>query len=427
MLGSSAVASRRGLPRRLRTQAATLVREHPVATDAATAAVLGVAALVSMHADIQAFRSGDPSFRAPGTVAVVVAMLGITVPLAWRRRFPLTTLLVVVAAFLLARLVLHVDEASVTVLASSLAVYSAAAHGSPGRRSAVIGLALSAALAEVVREVYSAAGVGDPLVRWFFILYNAVFLALPWVLGASIAALRRREHQLAEQAHELRREREDNARRAVFEERVRIARELHDVVAHHVSVMGVQAGAARRVLQRHPEQAQQALSAIETASRQAVQELHRLLGFLRRDGESELLAPQPVLAQLPDLLHGAELGGLAVRYQVEGSTRALPPTLELSAYRVIQEALTNTRKHSDSASATVRLTYGAGALELEVLDDGPTRADQPEDGRGGNGQGLIGMRERAALHGGHVRVGPRPEGGFAVQATFPLVELPAAP
>jgi len=204
----------------------------------------------------------------------------------------------------------------------------------------------------------------------------------------------------------------------VFAERVRIARELHDVVAHHVSVMGVQAGAARRVMERQPEKAAEALSSIESSSRQALLELHRLLGFLRRAGEPDDLAPQPGLAQLADLVGPAGRGDLAVDLSIEGDPRPLSPTLEVSAYRIIQEALTNTRKHSGGVTATVRVRYGPETLEVEVLDDGKQRGEEEVGNEGG--LGLIGMRERVSLHGGHLRAGPRPDGGFAVLATFPL-------
>jgi signal transduction histidine kinase len=160
------------------------------------------------------------------------------------------------------------------------------------------------------------------------------------------------------------------------------------------------------------------LSSIEDSSRQAVVELHRLLGFLRRADQPDDRAPQPALAQLPELVAQAEQGGLTVELSVEGQPRALAPTLEVSAYRVIQEALTNALKHSGGTTATVRLGYRPTVLEIEVRDDGDGRAATPPNDLGGHG--LMGMRERAALHGGHLRAGAAPQGGFAVHATFPL-------
>jgi signal transduction histidine kinase len=258
-----------------------------------------------------------------------------------------------------------------------------------------------------------------PLTQGVVLAYNvAVVIGLPLLLGLTVRALRERQRQLVAQATELQREREENARRAVLEERVRIARELHDVVAHHVSVMGVQAGAARRVMQRQPDKAQEVLSAIEASSRQAVVELHRLLGFLRRANEPDELAPQPGLAQISELVTQAGQGGLAVEVVIEGHPRQLPRTLELSAYRVIQEALTNARKHSGGTAATVRLGYRPATLEVEVMDHGDGRQAQLKTHT--RGHGLVGMRERVALHGGHLRAGPRQEGGFAVHASFPV-------
>jgi signal transduction histidine kinase len=193
---------------------------------------------------------------------------------------------------------------------------------------------------------------------------------------------------------------------------VRIARELHDVVAHHVSMMGVQAGAARVVIDRDRDKAKAALSAIELSSRQAVAELHRLLGFLRQEGDRDDLAPQPGLGQLPRLAASMRDSDLAVEVHVEGERRALPPTVDVSAYRIVQEALTNTVKHSSASRADVKLRFWPDELELEIIDDG--RANGTPAAAAG-GLGLIGMRERAALHGGELSAGPAGDGGFAVR------------
>jgi signal transduction histidine kinase len=198
----------------------------------------------------------------------------------------------------------------------------------------------------------------------------------------------------------------------VFEERVRIARELHDVVAHHVSMMGVQAGAARVVIDRDRAKAKEALSAIELSSRQAVAELHRLLGFLRQAGDRDDLASRPGLSQLPRLAASMSDSDLAVEVSIEGETRSLPPTVDVSAYRIVQEALTNTLKHSAASRADVHLRYWPDELELEIVDDGrPNGGSSSASG----GLGLIGMRERAALHGGQLSAGPAAGGGFAVR------------
>ena len=221
----------------------------------------------------------------PGfTLAVVASMLGITLPLAWRRRYPFSVGVVVVVAFLLARIVVHVPEANVSLLAAWLMIYSVAAS----RSSDASGHPSLPCVSPPSWPSWSAScfspapSTAAPLARCFSLLYNVVVIALPWLLGAAIWSLRDRQRKLAEQTVELQAEREENARQAVFAERVRIARELHDVVAHHVSVIGVQAAGARRVMERQPARAAEALSSIEASSRQAVVELHRLLGFLRR-------------------------------------------------------------------------------------------------------------------------------------------------
>jgi len=396
-----------------------LVRRHPTAADAALAVALAVSALVSIETILDQVGT-DPSFHQPSMVAVVSSMLAVTVPLAGRRRFPFSVAAVVVVAFLGGRVVLEIPEASITLLAGSLAIYSAAVHGRPRFRTSVLTLCLGTVLAEVVRELFFTAPYRGltPVAKTFILAYNAVTLALPWLLGAAIRSLRQRHRELADKADELRREREDNARAAVFAERVRIARELHDVVAHHVSVMGIQAAGARAVMERQPDKAAQALSSIEASSRQAVAELHHLLGFLRAEGDADALAPQPGLDQLGDLVAEVSEAELTVDLAIDGDPRPLAPTLEVSAYRIIQEALTNTRKHSGATSATVRVSYRPASLEIEVLDNGPGEAEQPAASVAGHG--LIGMRERATLHGGHLRAGPRPDGGFAVHATFPL-------
>jgi signal transduction histidine kinase len=241
-------------------------------------------------------------------------------------------------------------------------------------------------------------------------------MAIAWFAGFTLRERAGQAEAAQERALRAEREREENARRAVFEERVRIARELHDVVAHHVSMMGVQAGAARMVVDRDPAKAKDALAAIEASSRQAVDELHRLLGFLRQAGDSDDLAPSPGVRQLPSLVAGMSDSDLAVEVGVEGDERPLPPTVDVSAYRIVQEALTNTLKHAEASRADVRLRYYPGELVVEIVDDG---RGATATAAGGSGLGLIGMRERAALHGGHLTAGPGPGGGFAVRVTLP--------
>jgi signal transduction histidine kinase len=401
------------------------LRRHPVAADLTVAVAVSCAALVSLFTTFELLQQ-DPSWEMPDRGPIVLSLITVTLPLGARRRSPLVVAAVVTAAFVAGRVLVNPGlpglaawEGIVTVWAVWVALYTAVAHG-PARRTTavVVGAVVVVLLAEVVREIvfYEGGAFDDlPLNQGFLLAYNVVTIAMPVALGVAVRGLRRRQVELRSQAVELRRQREENARRAVLDERVRIARELHDVVAHHVSVMGVQAGAARRVMPKQPDRAEEALASIESSSRQAVVELHRLLGFLRREGQQDGLAPQPDLSRLPELV--AEAGGdaLQVRLQIEGEPRPLPSTLELSAYRVIQEALTNTRKHAGATTSTVRVAYRPEELEIEVLDDGGGGAT-PVNG----GHGLIGMRERVGLHGGHLRAGSRPEGGFAVRATFPV-------
>ena len=415
----------------LRTRAGralAMLRRNPTATDAVVAVLLSVAALVSLNATFEILRQ-DPTFHAPAKPAIVLSLLAVTAPLAVRRRFPLLVAVMVTVAFVVGRVAVSPEirglpgwEAIVTTWACWLALYGAAAYGARTRATTLVLAGVAALLfGEVVRDLIfyeGGATAGLPLNEGFGLAYNAVFIILPMLLGAAVRSLRERGRELAAQATELQREREENARRAVLDERVRIARELHDVVAHHVSVMGIQAGAARRVMTLQPERAQEALTSIEASSRQAVDELHRLLGFLRREGQDDTLTPQPDLAQLPELIAQTTKGDLAVNLTVEGEPRPLPGTLELSAYRVIQEALTNTIKHSHATAATVRVAYSPSMLEIEVIDDGTGEADPALSSVGGHG--LVGMRERVRLHQGHLRIGPVPKGGFAVHAAFPL-------
>jgi signal transduction histidine kinase len=247
------------------------------------------------------------------------------------------------------------------------------------------------------------------------IFANLLIAGATWWFSDAVRIARERQVQLAARTLQLEKERELNARRAVLDERVRIARELHDVVAHHVSLMGVQAGAARRVLPRDPARAEEMLNAIEATSREAVTELQRLLGFLRRDGDDSL-APQPSLQHLHGLLTQMQEAGLPVALNLEGDARPLPPGVDLSAYRIVQEALTNTLKHAGPARAVVTLRYDTRALDIEVSDDG---ADPP-NGSPQGGNGMLGMRERVALLGGWLQAGPQPGAGFRVRAHLPL-------
>lgn len=220
---------------------------------------------------------------------------------------------------------------------------------------------------------------------------------------------------MAERTARLQREREANARRAVLDERVRIAREPRDVVADHVGLMDVPAGAARCVPPCRPEQAMAMLAAIETSSREAVRAMHRLLGFLRREPENDPLAPQPSVRRLDALIDEMRAAGLPDSLTIAGEARPLPPGVDLPAYRIVQEALTNTLKHAEPATATVTLRYGDPALEIEVIDDGVAAL-----AAAAGGVGPIGLRERGGRCGGRLRTGRHPGPGFVVRARLPL-------
>jgi len=390
------------------------IDRHPAITDAAIAVVICLLALLTLGLN------WERTQPLPGSVAVLLTILLIA-PLTWRRRFPLAVLALMTPLAILIRIV-DLPEAQWTTNALWLAAYSAGAYGNPRWRTPVRAAAFALLAGWIVYDLFAGDHAGIPGNRYLFwalaLLANAAVMIWIWWFGDVMYVRRQRETELAERTRQLDRERETNARRAVLDERVRIARELHDVVAHHVSLMGVQAGAARRVLATRPEQAEAALTAIETASRQAVQELHRLLGFLRQDRDTDGLAPQPGMRQLDALLTQMRDAGLPVALEIEGKRRTLPPAVDLSAYRIVQEALTNSLKHAGPAKATVAVRFGDRALEIEVSDDGRGAATNGDLPRGGNG--LIGMRERASLLGGQLRVEQRTGSGFSVLAHLPL-------
>ncbi|MFI6740619.1 sensor histidine kinase [Nonomuraea sp. NPDC050451] len=352
--------------------------------------------------------SGRPPAQLPSQDPPAFLVALTTLPLALRRRYPLITFWVVLAA---ARAT-HVDATWITVLTCAVAAYGAVVH-SRNRLLAMGGLVLAVGLV--------GAGFGDvapALPGWmgpFVVLLGVGFFGSFvrfWrgQLGAS-------RHRLAE----LQQAQADATRRAVAEERSRIAAELHDVVTHNVSVMVIQAGAARQVIDMEPEQSKQALLAIESGGRAAMAELRHVMGLLagpggeRLDGPSDGLEPQPGLDQLDALVERVRAAGVPVR--VAGAPPGpLPPGIDLAAYRVVQEALTNTIKHAAGASASVTIGHDGDWLEIEVTDTGGTRSARPSTG---GGRGLIGLRERLAVYGGTLDAGPTAGGGFRIKARVP--------
>jgi signal transduction histidine kinase len=394
------------------------VAAHPGVADAGTAALLVALGLLAVRVGIDTAPTGYRPPATPVWVALTVALVG---PLAWRRSHPLAVLTAITVVFFPYRLV-DVPDLTVSVVVWWLALYSAGAYGRGWWRTPARVVNVAAALGFLTWRLLAVAEGPDLLRAVFLVLFNVAFVTAAWTFGDVVAERRAHEAALVERAVQLEREREERARRAVFDERVRIARELHDVVAHHVSVMGVQAGAARRVMDRRPDEAVRALASIEQTSRQAIGELHRVLGFLRREGEPDDLAPQPRLDQLDALVRDFSATGLGVRLVRDGSPGDLPGTVQVSAYRIVQEALTNAVRHSTAGEVVVQLVQEPHRLVVEICNDGQQVADPSP---GGAGHGLIGMRERVALHRGEFQAGPLGGGGYRVRAAFPLEEVRA--
>jgi signal transduction histidine kinase len=337
-------------------------------------------------------------------------MLLHTLPLAARRRFPLAVLATSVASGLaFAALDLTPDLLWMTLL---VAVYSAAAYGD--RWISLAGL--------VVAELgWVAIQLTPGRFQAPTVLSNALVIGAAWLLGHFVGVRRLNVLQLEERTAELEQAREELARRAVTEERLRLARELHDVVAHAMSVIAVQSGVGAHIANTQPKEAAKALAAIEATSRAALEELRRLLGVLRQEDEPPGdLAPVPGLADLDRLLAEVAKAGLAVKLRVNGTRPPLPAGVDLSAYRIIQEALTNVVKHAGPARAQVVVGYRDQDVTVEVIDDGRGAVTSVSDGQAGTGHGLIGMRERVQAFGGDLEVGPRSAGGFRVAARLPL-------
>ena len=347
-------------------------------------------------------------------------MLVAIVPMLWRRRAPLVT-----AAALAGAMAVEVTlvSATATFLGAFVPIlvtaYSVAAY-EPEARPAAAGFGILAA------GVLTVTLTLPELRSWSEVPFEVACLACAWLVGRFVFGLRDRARILRLRAEELEQRREREAHEAVELERARIARELHDVVAHSVSLMGVQAAAAEQVLATEPERAREPLRAIQETARDAVEELRRLLGVLRTNSGRNGLSPQPGLAALETLAEQMRAAGLAVALRVEGDGEGtrLSPGVELSAYRIVQEALTNTLKHAGGGEAAVVVRHREGGLEVEVRDDGG-----PGNGAGGEragdfGHGLIGMRERVAVYGGTISTGPDDGGGYRVRASLPRTRRP---
>jgi len=347
-------------------------------------------------------------------MANAVLFLLMAVPLGWRRRAPLPVLAIVLGATVAGFYALydlagqrHPDP----FLPFLIAIYSVAAYAD--RRQAAIGAAMAAAaILAIDAPALLAGSVPNDVYAW--LLY-----ALAWTLGR---ALRRRQElaaALEDRASRLERDQEAKARSAVTDERARIARELHDVIAHSLSVIVVQAAAERRVLGEEHAATREVLGSIEHTGRQALVELRRLLGVIRKTDDRPALRPQPTLEHLDEFVEQVREAGLAVELRTEGEPVPLPPGVDLSAYRIVQEALTNVLKHARASHAEVVVCYRTGELELEVSDDGRGPAAAAA------GHGLVGMRERVALYGGVLEAGRRDGGGYRLHARLRFEPVPA--
>lgn len=389
------------------------LRRHPLGVDVFWAVVL--LGLSGMSLVSGMFDAGREEI-----LAIPVA-LGLSTVVALRRRLPEKMLLLAIAVGVL-QLVGDVRP-NIGNFAMLVITFTVATIGERWASRLALVCSLSAATLSQVR--WEAEPGGSWPQQIFVTVIMTVPFVLAWVMGDSLRTRRAYFSQLEERAARLEREREAQSKVAVAAERARIARELHDVVAHNVSVMVVQADGAAYVMDAAPDQARQALETISSTGRQALAEMRRLLGVLRTGDapESGEYVPQPDVEQIEDLVDQVRRTGLAVDFKVEGTARPLPSGVELTAYRIVQEALTNTRKHGGpDAGASVRLVYFDDGLGLLIEDDGRGAAHElyEDGGADGAGHGMIGMRERVGMVGGTLDAGPRPGGGFRISALLPL-------
>ena len=325
----------------------------------------------------------------------------------WRRRLPIVAGPVMLACWIFANVALtDIEPLQLPLLATLFASYAMGAY-TTGRAATAAPFLVFAGMAGVVSSME------DSVFTDF--VFPTAFAMLAWVAGRGLSTRKRLTEALHEASVQAREAHEHELARAAAEERRRIAREMHDVVAHSVSVMVVQAGGARRILDRDPDRAVEAAARIEEVGRAALAEMRRLLGVLHH-GEDEARAPQPTLRELDALVERSRAAGLPVALTVEGEPVSLPAGKDLAAYRVVQEALTNAIKHAGAAPTEVTVRWAPAELELAIVDRGAVRARNGTPG----GHGLVGMEERVRLYDGELRAGPRHDGGFEVVARLPL-------
>ena len=363
--------------------------------------------------EVHAITAALPQTRlAEGLIGLAVA-----VAIVMRRRWAIQAVLLVGVTFVGGRLLIggHVaGRGGVVGIIGVLLLFYGCGAFLEGRR-AWFGLGISLALG-----VALSLGKSSSVLAAVF--SDVAFVLLPFLVGRSRRLALAREHAAREQAERLDSERELHVRTAALGERMRLAREIHDVIAHSVSVMVIQAAGARTVMDRDPLRAETALRSVERAGREALAEMRRLLGVLADGQDLRALAPQPGLEDLPELVSSTRAAGLNASIRVDGDPVAVTQGLSLCAYRVVQEALMNTLKHAGPTQAEVYLRWCEDALELRVSDTGRVAArGVGEPVAGSSGHGITGMRERAAVHGGSVEAGSAPDGGFVVRATIPLI------
>ncbi|MEV6412365.1 sensor histidine kinase [Kribbella sp. NPDC051718] len=404
---------------------------------------LGMAVAGVIGTDLARSTSGFPVNMGFGGVGAYLLSAAVALPLCLRRRYPLSVLVVVSVLFFVNGEWNTFAFAGnlVTQATQFMAIYAAVAWARDRRRMKVTMIVVFAGMFGWLAWGFVRAlnddsikgpggGVLSPYVSFVLMNFalNVLYFFGAYFWGRTAWGVARQRHELEQQAVELAAQQQANARRAVIDERLRISRELHDVVAHHISSIGVQAGGARRVMDSDPEAAKNALSVIENSSRTAVNEMRQLLGMLRAadpDLDDDLggdlavsagKAPQAGADRLPALVSTANGEGLSVGFHQIGQPVKLPETVSVSVYRIAQEALTNVRRHSTARSAHVTLRYLADtAVEVEVIDDG-----RPKHAPVGSRLGHVGIRERVSLLGGESEIGPRPVGGFRVRARIPL-------
>jgi signal transduction histidine kinase len=373
--------------------------------DALVAATLGVLYVAEV------LFSGELTHDQGAGVAVAIFFAS---SMLARRSLPILPLLAAVAVIEINHTVLHgIAEGGAFMLGLIIALYSGTRFARGWMLPACVVVSVSIIPLAAI-DPQQPPTVGD----WIFF---TTFIGFPTVAGRIFYHRQATDERLARENATLAEERDLRAAEAVAQERARIARELHDVVAHAISVIVLQARGGRRVLATSPDEASSAFDTIEHTGEQALEEMRRLLAVLRYD-EEHGLAPQPGLHALDDLAGSMTRMGLPVEVVREGTPVELAAGLDLSAYRIVQEALTNALKHAGPARACVRVRYGTVHLDLEVVDDGPGTGSG-----GGSGHGLVGIRERAELYGGHVEAGRCPAGGYSVRARLPISAVPGIP